>query len=124
MSIFLNVTGAPLQIFVEASSVHQRPKLVRKMGGFGAAIATNAKEADILLAEPNTKEAVELLDAWGEDKPVLSARWAWRCMDLWTFLGPADNWGGFKLDREAILQGLDMDEEYNDEENGDTPPEP
>ncbi|KIJ38484.1 hypothetical protein M422DRAFT_258853 [Sphaerobolus stellatus SS14] len=125
MPLFTKIDGTPHKFFVETSAVRERPRLVRQIVAHGGQIVTSAREADILLAENDTREAIELLDAWGsERRVVLSTRWAWRCIGDNKFLGNEDmDYGGFKLDRDVIKSGLSLDEDGNSEIE-ELPPSP
>ncbi|KAF8525157.1 hypothetical protein BU17DRAFT_84081 [Hysterangium stoloniferum] len=114
-SLFLKSNGTGFKFFVETAAVQERPKLVRRIRGCGGLIVSSAREADILLAENNTKEALEILDAWSADKVVLSTRWVGRCIESNEFLGKEQNWGEFFLNRDELRECcIDIDEEYQD----------
>ena len=114
MALFCQSDGSPLKFFVETSAVRERPKLVRKIVANGGRIVSSARDADILMAENDTREAIELLDAWSDDKLVLSTRWAWRCIQSNQFFGHEHNWADCMLDRETIKSGLSVDEENSE----------
>jgi hypothetical protein len=114
-NLFVKPNGTNFKFFVETTAVQERPKLVRRIQKYGGLIVSTAREADILLAENNTKEALEILDAWQADKVVLSTRWVGQCIDNNEFLGKERNWGDFFLNRDEIREFcIDIDEEFQD----------
>lgn len=115
--VFANGKGEPHKFFVEATAVRERPTLIRKIIKNSGLVVNSAREADILLAESNTKEALELFDAWCGDKIVLSTRWIPRCLEEQTFLGSDREWGGYEFTLEALRQGIaNVGENSEDEE--------
>lgn len=124
-SIFQFPTGAPYKFFVEAAAVRGRPAIVRKIASHGGRIVTRPRESDILLAENDTREAVELLEAWSGEKVVLSTRWIARCIESNMFLGAQANWGGCLLDRDSVASGPDGEQqngEYQPQVAASSPP--
>ncbi|KAF8577876.1 hypothetical protein K439DRAFT_1664032 [Ramaria rubella] len=122
-SIFIALDGEPLRFFVEAAAVRERPKLIRKIIKNGGAVVSAAREADILLAESNTKEALELLEAWSAGKVLLSTRWVSRCIDEGKFIGADCGWTGYELTRKTLLESFSQDDDgVGDDEDVDELP--
>lgn len=104
--VFASGQGEPCKFFVEAAAVRERPALIRKITRNGGLIVNTVPEADILLAESNTKEALELFEAWRGDKTLLSTRWIAHCLETNAFRGSDCGWAGFELTSESLLQGI------------------
>ena len=115
--VFVLEGGRPCHIFVEATAVRERPKLIRRISRSGGLVVNTAREADVVLAENHTKEALELLDAWGVDKVVLSTRWVPACLQAGRFLGEDTAWAGLRFDKQVLRQGIQFQEEDNSEED-------
>ena len=112
--------GKPWRFFVEATAVRGRPALIRKILRNGGLVVNAAREADILLAENNTKEALELFEAWHGDKMLLSTRWVARCLQEGAFLGMDRGWGGCEFTREVLLQSIVASEDASEAEEEET----
>ncbi|KAF8530962.1 hypothetical protein JB92DRAFT_2854436 [Gautieria morchelliformis] len=122
--VFTGESGQPWRFFVEATAVRGRPTLIRKLFKNGGSVVNSAREADILLAEHNTKEALELLEAWCGDKVLLSTRWAARCLEERTFLGSDRGWAGCELTREVLLKGIVSSDTASEDEEEEEPRKP
>ena len=114
--VFAGEKGKSWRFFVEATAVRGRPTLIRKIIKNGGSVVNSAREADILLAESNTKEALELFEAWRGDKILLSTRWVARCLEAHAFLGNDRGWAGYQFTREALLQGIIVSDDASEAE--------
>jgi hypothetical protein len=119
--VFTGANGQPWKFFVEATAVRGRPIIIRKIFKNGGSVVNSAREADILLAEHNTKEALELLEAWRGDKILLSTRWVARCLEERTLLGSDYGWQGCELTREILLKGLAFSDTASEAEEEEEP---
>ncbi|KAF8560306.1 hypothetical protein OG21DRAFT_1502618 [Imleria badia] len=119
-SILVNAQGGPLRINLQAVELEGRPKLVRTLKGAGALVASNAKEAAIILVDSTTESGKRLIRTWGHDasKVVLEHTWVRASVNIGRPLLEADNWGGaMTIDdgKPVTIDGVVVDEDELDE---------
>ncbi|KAH9898309.1 hypothetical protein C8Q73DRAFT_394763 [Cubamyces lactineus] len=95
--IFVDSTGQPLRVFVEAGEVLNRPKIVRTLKSNGAHICHSPDEATIILVDPETSSGGLFVKEWGSEpgKIVLDVLWASKSVEAGQALLADKNWGGF-----------------------------
>ncbi|KAF9015103.1 hypothetical protein BDQ17DRAFT_1418221 [Cyathus striatus] len=113
--IFINPDGSPLQIFVEAGGVNNRPALVRKLRKAGANICIDPKNAQIILVDDDTDQGRHFIRDWGRDenKVVLKHLWVEKCRGAGKVLTSQDEWG----DCLTVDDGLPISTEEEDGEH-------
>ncbi|KZT30653.1 hypothetical protein NEOLEDRAFT_1144236 [Neolentinus lepideus HHB14362 ss-1] len=91
-----SLSGQPICVFVEASGVQSRPKLIRSLRNAGATICHTPGDAQVILVDSSTLEGVQFVREWNSDpgKVVLESTWAGKCVRAGRLLWAADNWGG------------------------------
>ncbi|KAJ3549328.1 hypothetical protein NM688_g5190 [Phlebia brevispora] len=92
-NIFSDSFGRPLRIFVEASSVVERPKLIRLLRTHGAQIEQWVKNSDIILVDETVPDSLIFAAQWPQ-KHALSYRWAHQAVRDGRCRGASENWGG------------------------------
>ncbi|KAJ8495603.1 hypothetical protein ONZ51_g1599 [Trametes cubensis] len=90
--IFVDPTGQPLRVFVEAGEVLNRPKINN-----GAHICHSPDEATIILVDPETPSGGLFVKEWGSEpgKIVLDVSWVNKSVEARQALLADRNWGGF-----------------------------
>ncbi|TFY80773.1 hypothetical protein EWM64_g3245 [Hericium alpestre] len=123
-NLFVDSNHQPLNVFVDASGVQRRPKLIRALRNSGAKVCLIG-EARILLVDPESTSGKNYIRDWANDanKVVLTASWVQKCLDKGRALLDADNWGGCVAedDGQPIMSDGDQDEEA---EEAEAEPEP
>ncbi|TFK77156.1 hypothetical protein BDN72DRAFT_830322 [Pluteus cervinus] len=112
--IFIAEDGSPLKVFVEASGISGRPKIVRKLKKSGAHICKDPSHARVILVDPSSIQGRQFIREWGLDsnKVVLEYRWVSRCLDAMQLLGTKDEWGGFLTKDDGLPLNIgDIDDE-------------
>ncbi|KII89031.1 hypothetical protein PLICRDRAFT_175274 [Plicaturopsis crispa FD-325 SS-3] len=94
--IFVDEHENSYRLFVEASKIQNRPKIVRLLKNHGATICVNPKEAQIILVDSSSDAGLQFIREWGTDpnKTVLEYTWARRSVDEGRPLLAGDEWGG------------------------------
>ncbi|KAI0961659.1 hypothetical protein AcV7_000704 [Taiwanofungus camphoratus] len=100
---FWDHSGQPLHIFVEASSIMYRPKLIRSLRGGGAVISHSPADAQIILVDPTTEAGMKFVDDWGleQEKVVLDSIWARRSIEKGRPLLVSEGWGGLRVMKDG-----------------------
>ncbi|KIM75432.1 hypothetical protein PILCRDRAFT_827355 [Piloderma croceum F 1598] len=114
--IFFYPTGVPIPVFVEASSIRNRPKLIRSLRNSGALICHGPAEAHIILVDSTTDPGIQFIRDWGTDpaKFVLESSWARKCIEAGRVLLQNDNWGdSVARDDGRSISGTHDGEELN-----------
>ncbi|KAI0335181.1 hypothetical protein GY45DRAFT_886398 [Cubamyces sp. BRFM 1775] len=95
--IFIDTSGQPLRVFVEAGEVLNRPKIVRTLKSNGAHICHSPDEATIILVDPETPSGGLFVKEWGSEpgKIVLDVLWVNKSVEAGQALLADKNWGGF-----------------------------
>ncbi|KAH9858103.1 hypothetical protein C2E23DRAFT_163989 [Lenzites betulinus] len=102
-TIFRDSAAQSLRIFVEASDLLNRPKLVYTLKSNGATISHSPAEASIILIDPQTPSGTQFIQEWGQEpgKAILDAAWVQKSVERGrAFLSP-ENWGGFCVSGNA-----------------------
>ncbi|KAG6856647.1 hypothetical protein H0H87_002237 [Tephrocybe sp. NHM501043] len=94
------------RVFVSASGINGRPKLVRTLKKAGAFICSDPKQSNVILVDATSESGKAFIREWGNDtdKVVLKHSWANACISSSKALGKDDDWGGFL----AIDDGLPL----------------
>ncbi|KDR84926.1 hypothetical protein GALMADRAFT_233396 [Galerina marginata CBS 339.88] len=102
-SIFLGKDGSPLIVFIEASSVEHRPKIVRRLKDYGAKLTSDPLDAQIILVMPATDAGMSFVRDWGsvEGKVILDCSWPKICVDAGRALLEDDHWAACRLQHEG-----------------------
>ncbi|EMD42123.1 hypothetical protein CERSUDRAFT_110666 [Gelatoporia subvermispora B] len=97
--LFLDQAGQPFQVFVEASGITFRPKLIRLLRNGGAAICLSPNHAHIILVDPVSDEGQKFIADWAAvpEKIVLDAIWVRRSAERGRVYLADEGWGGFLL---------------------------
>ncbi|OBZ79371.1 hypothetical protein A0H81_01035 [Grifola frondosa] len=103
--IFRTSTG-PIHVFVEASDILNRPKLIRALRNAGALISHSPADAHIILVDSSTDAGLRFVTDWGSDpgKVVLDAQWAWKSIKRGRLYLEDEGWGGFQARGESSNQ--------------------
>lgn len=108
--IFTDAQNQPLQIFVEASNIKDRPKLIRSLRvglslkspcgmyspraqRYGAKIEHRPADAHIILVDETAPDSVIFAAEWPH-KLVLDFRWVHKAIREGRYCGPSEQWGG------------------------------
>ncbi|KAL7285377.1 hypothetical protein ACG7TL_000472 [Trametes sanguinea] len=75
--VFLDPAGNPLRVFVEASELLHRPKVIRALKNNGAQVRHSPEEASVILVDPETSSGAQFTQDWGSEpgKIVLDVAW-------------------------------------------------
>ncbi|KAI0375090.1 hypothetical protein BV20DRAFT_960154 [Pilatotrama ljubarskyi] len=100
---FIDSTNQPLRVFVEASELQNRPRVIRKLKNHGAAIRHTPDEACIILIDPQTASGGQFVQDWGQEpgKVVLDVRWVQESVKRGKAFLANENWGGFAVSENA-----------------------
>ncbi|KAI0825043.1 hypothetical protein BC628DRAFT_1321028 [Trametes gibbosa] len=101
--IFRDSVDQSLRIFVEASDLLNRPKLVSTLRNNGATISHSPAEASIILVDPQTPSGIQFIQEWGHEpgKSILDADWVQKSVERGRAFLSGDNWGGFCVSGKA-----------------------
>ena len=131
-AIFHDTDGQPLRVFVEASGIVHRPKLVRTLkvcclhiaitvkGGSrvqktGAEICNDPKQAQVILVDSRSFEGRNFIRDWGSDvnKVVLEHSWVAKSLEAGRALREDEQWGDCLTQDDGLA--LDPDGNFDDE---------
>ncbi|OSD03156.1 hypothetical protein PYCCODRAFT_1451721 [Trametes coccinea BRFM310] len=95
--VFLDPAGNPLRVFVEASELLHRPKVIRALKNNGAQVRHSPEEASVILVDPETSSGAQFTQDWGSEpgKIVLDVAWVRESLKRGKALLADDQWGGF-----------------------------
>lgn len=97
--IFIDSNGVALSVFVEASDLFGRPKLIRTLKKYGAIISHQPRDAQIILIDPRTDSGAAFLTDWGSEKGqvVLNYVWVTKSIERGRVFGWDEDWGDCRL---------------------------
>ncbi|TFK57000.1 hypothetical protein OE88DRAFT_1650539 [Heliocybe sulcata] len=113
-----SLSGQPLHVFVEASGVQSRPKLIRSLRNAGAVVCYAPSDAQVILVDSSTPEGIQFVREWSNDtgKVVLESKWAGKCIRMGRLLWSANNWGGcactLSSDEQTVIQNPANEDSY------------
>ncbi|KAI0639493.1 hypothetical protein C8Q77DRAFT_1152470 [Trametes polyzona] len=95
--VFYDSADQPLRVFVEASEVLNRPKVIRILKNNGATISISPEDASIILVDPQTTSGAQFIQEWSAEpgKIVLDVQWVYKSAERGSALLAEDKWGGF-----------------------------
>ncbi|OCH96080.1 hypothetical protein OBBRIDRAFT_361688 [Obba rivulosa] len=102
--LFQDRNEQPLQVFVEASGITFRPKLIRLLRTGGASICLSPSHAQIILVDPDSEEGRKFIADWASvpHKVVLDTIWARRSAERGQVFLADEGWGGFVLSTSSV----------------------
>ncbi|THV07721.1 hypothetical protein K435DRAFT_959783 [Dendrothele bispora CBS 962.96] len=114
------VSGTPITVFVEASEMVGRAKVVKHLKKHGADVRTSIQEAHFIVVDPETTAGRQIIRQWSNalDKIVLQHSWIMECVKVGRLLDARDKWGGW----QAQDDGLPIAGEPGEEEQQNLPP--
>ncbi|KAI0669806.1 hypothetical protein C8Q78DRAFT_146298 [Trametes maxima] len=97
--VFVDSAEQPLQVFVEAAELFNRPRIIRTLRNNGAVICHSAEESTIILVDPQTGSGTQFIQEWGAEpgKAVLDVRWVYKSVERKKAFLEDELWGGFHV---------------------------
>ncbi|TFK41223.1 hypothetical protein BDQ12DRAFT_431451 [Crucibulum laeve] len=117
--LYINGNGTPMQVFVEAGGIINRPRLVRRLKERGAAICHSPKDAQVVLLNPTSDQGRAFLRLWGgnANRVILEYKWEEGCRAKDRLLGADEDWGGYV----AVDDGLPISQGDGEEDTNPIP---
>lgn len=113
LSLF-KFNGVSISFFIDISNIQDGTTLIRQLKvslvlfvrptadfasrqkRHGGTVVHTADDAQILLVDHDEPSSVQLAAEW-PDKLALHFAWVYRCINGGKYLGPAENWAGFRV---------------------------
>ncbi|KAF5374808.1 hypothetical protein D9758_000338 [Tetrapyrgos nigripes] len=111
------ISGSAVTVFVEASELVDRSKIVRKLKNHGAKMCTRIQDARFIIVDPETFSGRLIVSEWGQvpDKIILAHSWVSKCVDAKRLLDEMDDWGGCaaKGNTTTVAERIEDPEQQN-----------